>query len=373
MVCSFSGGISTLNWFDLDGNVVRKHEVKDSISNVVSSNDFVLQATHFATGLKGIYRITPNKTTLEVRSPEKASLRDHIHWKQDGHQFICYQVVDNNTQKTYSIGALCLNMDTHFERVWNHTLFTPNQVDRGWVLKKLTSDAHELVLSTTGDSTNCALVVRASPPINSLRIWPMNTAQSTAGLSSDIKWIGVGDFDSDLFDEVIGIRNQNELVIADGYFQNVVYSKRLGAPFSKAGLKAGMLNNDNFTDIVFSFSTKTDGHSFYTLVEPARNQVSAVGRTLTDFFDVYFLQPDSQMPSSGLLHAVQETASFNLRNFDWETGKSQVVLSKKGVLVDWYPLDVPASNFLHLVVLYKDAGKLVLSVEKTDQTYFKFF
>ena len=376
MLCSFKNGTTTLQWFDLSGNLVREHLVKDSISEVVSSNDFVLQATHFATGLNGIYRIKPEKTTLEVQAPNQATFRDYIHWKQDGHQFICYHVVDKQSLKTYSIGALCLNLDTHFERVWSHSLFTPEQVDRGWILKKMTAETHELVMSTSNDSLNCALVVRASPPINSLRIWSMSAAKENSGLSGDVKWVGTGDFDSDLSDEVIGIKNQNALVIADGYFQNVVYSRNLGAPFSKAGLKSGMLGNDGFTDIVFSFSTKADGKAFTTLIEPAMDKISPIGRTLngnSHFSDVFFLQTGNDSQTTGLLHAEQENAGFSMKKYDAETGKSNVLLKMPGSLIDYCPLGTPESNFLHFIVLYENEGKTLVSIEKTDQTYFKFF
>ena len=376
MVCSFQQGTSTLRWFDLNGGLVREHQIKDSVSDVISSNDFVLQATHFATGLNGIYRIGPNKTTIEVQPPNLATFRDYVNWKQDGHQFICYHVVNDKSQKTYSVGALCLNMDTHFERVWNHNQFTPTEVDRGWILKKVTPETHELVLSTSNDSLNCALVVRASPPVNSLRIWAMNAASTGSGLSGNIKWIGTGDFDSDLSDEIIGITNQDAIVIADGYFQNVVYSRRLGAPFSNARLRSGLLGNDGFTDIVFSFSTQSKDGAFTTLIEPAMDRVSPVSKSLNregDFFDVFFLQTDFEPQTTGLLFAEQQRADFFIKYYNSETGTPSTVLNLTGSLIDYYPLDVPESNFLYLIVTYEREGKIFVSIEKTDLTYFKFF
>jgi hypothetical protein len=137
-----------------------------------------------------------------------------------------------------------------------------------------------------------------------------------------------------------------------------------------------MLGNDGFTDIVFSFSTKAGGKAFTTLIEPAMDKVSPIGRTLTQnshFSDVFFLQTGNDSQTIGLLHAEQENTGFSLKNYDAQTGKSDMLLKMPGSLIGYYPLGTPESNFLHFIVLYENEGKTLVSIEKTDQTYFKFF
>ncbi len=372
LIGSYHHGVTTLRWHDLSGNTVREHTVKDSITDVISSNDFVLQATHFATGINGVYRVSPKETTVEQRARPETYLSDFQHWIQDGHQFICYQVVSTSSQKAFSVGALCLSIDAHLEKVWSHEVMLPSAVNANWVLKEIAGGNHELVISPD-DSVHTGFIVRVSPPFNSLRLLPTYRNKTTS--VRDIQWIGTGDFDSDLTDELVGIADYSAITILDSYLQNTVYVRNVGDSVLAANVKCGFLDSDPFMDIIGSLRVQGGKEDLTALLQPALNKVTPIGVSLVKTRKIlpFFFMKNRVDEHQYLIYALQKTNEFSILLFNPKTERSQELLSKKGMLSDFNPIGVPQSNYLHLLLSCSDAGKTVVSIESTETIFTGYY
>lgn len=349
-LATYSNNYSTLRWINMRGQVVRTCTIPDSVVFVSSSNDFVLQAVHYAGSAKAVYAIAADNTTNVVSAAQNSNYLNYVTHKVDNTRFICWQIKQSDSAYTQRIGTLCLNELSRLKLNWQTETNLPVPCHTNWLQRKTGVDKYELLLtSPIPEVTVCT--VKIAEIENSVQTAVIAATNSTQHQS--LQLIGQGDFNNNTCEEVITLLNGNEIALLDDNLLNIVYSKANTDTALALTAKTGFITYDDYTDIACIAQFKNMTTDQLVIFEPALNKLSAFENMPRNMriLDTYLINKwNSKRP--GVMYANTPGNNFAIIIYQPENKQKETVLATTNQKLLYYkPVELDTENNLFLLTV----------------------